>query len=68
LVSTSMAASMPAGRIPSGIVIPRFSSSCLVEALTPSGHTIFVKVAGERVFSKDWRANAEQVASGSAFW
>jgi len=46
-----MAASMPAGRIPSGMAIPKFSSSCFVEELTPSGQTIFVEVAGERVFT-----------------
>ena len=56
------------GTIPSGTVIPRFSSSCFVEELTPSGHTVFVEVAGEIFFNSVCRANAEQVASGSAFW
>ena len=50
-VSIKMAASMPGGRIPSGVAIPKFSSSCLVEELTPSGQTIFVEVAAESVFS-----------------
>jgi len=42
---------MPGGRIPSGVAIPKFSSSCFVEELTPSGQTIFVEVAAESVFS-----------------
>jgi len=42
---------MSAGRIPSGVAIPKFSSSRFVEELTPSGQTIFVEVAGESVLS-----------------
>ncbi len=50
------------------MLIPRFSSNCFVEELTPSGQTIFVDVSGESCLSNDCRAKAEQVASGSAFW
>jgi hypothetical protein len=46
-----MAAPIVEGRIPSGMGIPRFSSNCFVEELTPSGHTIFVVVAGEMFLS-----------------
>ena len=63
-----MAVSILTGRIPSGMFIPRFSSNCFVEELTPSGQTIFVDVSGESCLSSDCRAKAEQVASGSAFW
>ena len=66
-VSTKIARSTFAGSLPSGTVIPRFSRSCLVEALTPSGQTIFVEVAGASFRKRLWSAKAEQVASGSAF-
>src|SRR5207245_11570527 len=65
-VSISMAASMLAGRIPSGIVNPRFSSSCFVEELTPSGQTILVEIPGESVFSNVCGPHEAGVELGAA--
>src|SRR2546425_4539719 len=48
--------------------MPRFSNSCLVGALIPSGHDIVALVPGASLCSRACRAKAEQTASGSAFW
>jgi hypothetical protein len=66
-VSTKIARSNFSGSLASGTGIPRFSRSCFVEALTPSGQTIFEGVSGTSFLRRVWSAKEEQVASGSAF-
>lgn len=66
-VSTRIARSVFAGSSARGAVIPKFSRSCFVEALMPSGQTILVEVLGRRLLTSVSSPNAEQVASGSAF-